>query len=97
MRGHQVTVVCEDRFNSGIEHEVENGKTILRYRLPRMDRLSLRRHKEHIDAVKALVTKYLVESPDVIHGHTPLQYVAVLDLFKNQVRGCYTIHSPDDR
>jgi glycosyltransferase involved in cell wall biosynthesis len=93
-RGHQVTVVCNDMFDSGIEHEVENGITILRYRLPRSDRLEPRRHEEHIRAVKKLVIKYLNQPPAVVHGHHLLQYFAVLDLFKTQVRSCYTIHSP---
>jgi len=93
-RGHQVTVVCEDLFGRGLEREVEDGITILRYQLPRLDRLGLRRHKDHIRAVKNLVTKYLADPPEVVHGHSLLQYIAVLDLFKNQSRCCYTIHSP---
>lgn len=58
-RGHQVIVVCEDLFGRGLEYEVEDGVTILRYRLPKSGRLSLRRHEEHIRAVKSLVIKYL--------------------------------------
>jgi glycosyltransferase involved in cell wall biosynthesis len=92
-RGHQVTVVCEDLFGQGVEREVENGITILRYRLP-LDRLGLRRHEDHIRAVKNLVTQYLSDPPEVVHGHHLLQYSAVLDLFKDQSRCCYSIHSP---
>jgi len=93
-RGHQVTVVCEDLFGCGLEHEITNGITVLRYRLIKSDRLDFRRHKEHIRAVKNLVTKYLAEPPEVVHGHNLLQYVAVLELFQNQSRCCYSIHSP---
>ena len=35
-----------------------------------------------------------MEPPEAVHGHHLLQYVAVLDLFQNQSRCCYTIHSP---
>lgn len=93
-RGHQMTVVCEDLFGRGVEREVENGVTILRYRLAKSGGLSFRRHEKHIHAVKNLVTKYLADPPEVVHGHHLFQYVAVLDLFQNQSRCCYTIHSP---
>ena len=93
-RGHQVTVVCWDLFGRGIEREVGNGITILRYHLSKSGGLGLRRHQEHIRAVKSLVAKYLPDPPDVVHGHHLLQYAAVLDLFQKRSRCCYTIHSP---
>jgi glycosyltransferase involved in cell wall biosynthesis len=92
--GHQMTVVCEDLFSRGVEREVGNGITILRYLLPKSGGLGFRRHKEHIRAVKRLVSKYLPDPPDVVHGHHIFQYTAVLDLFQNRSRCCYTIHSP---
>ena len=93
-RGHQLTVVCEDLFGRGGEREAGNGITILRYQLSKSGGLSFRRHQEHIRAVKSLVTKYLPDPPDVVHGHQLLQYAAVLDLFQKRSRCCYTIHSP---
>jgi glycosyltransferase involved in cell wall biosynthesis len=92
--GHHLTVVCEDLYGRGVEREIVNGITVLRYRLPKSDGLSFRRHEKHIRAVKNLVTKYLAEPPEVVHGHHILQYVGVLDMFQNQSRCCYTIHSP---
>jgi len=92
--GHHITVVCEDLYGRGVEREIVNGITVLRYRLPKSDGLTIRRHEEHIRAAKNLVSKYLTEAPEVVHGHHILQYVAVLDIFHNQSRCCYTIHSP---
>jgi glycosyltransferase involved in cell wall biosynthesis len=89
-----VTVVCEDLFGRGLEREVENGITILRYQLPRLDRLGLWRHKDHIRAVKNLVIKHVSDPPEVVHGHHLFQYTAVLELFKGRSRCCYSIHSP---
>ena len=93
-RGHQVTVVCEDMFDSGLGRHVEEGMTVLRYKLPRAEPLGLWRHEDHLRAVKNLVTRHLMEPPDVVHGHHLLQYAAVLDMFQQQSRCCYTIHSP---
>lgn len=93
-RGHQVIVVCEDMFDRGIEHETVDGITVLRYRLPRSFGSAFRRHHAHITAVKRLLTNYLAEPPEVVHGHHLLQYAAALDLFQSSSRCCYTIHSP---
>jgi len=93
-RGYQITVVCEDLFGRGLEREVADGVTILRYRLPRSYELNIGRHEEHIRAVKCLVSKYLIDPPEVVHGHNPFQYAAVLDIFQKQSQCCYTIHSP---
>ena len=81
-------------FGRGLEREVENGITILCYQLPRLDRLGLWRHEDHIRAVKNLVIKYVLDPPEVVHGHHLFQYTAVLELFQGQSRCCYSIHSP---
>ena len=93
-RGHLITVVCEDSFGRNLEKEEANGLTVLRYRLPRAGTLRISRGLEHIHAVKRLVRKHLKEAPAIIHGHSPLQYRALLDLFCGRSRCCYTVHSP---
>jgi len=93
-RGHKITVVCEDLFDRGVENEIVNGITVLRYRLACSFGTVFLRHYAHITAVKRLLNKYLLEPPDVVHGHHLLQYSAVLDLFQSSSRCCYTIHSP---
>lgn len=93
-RGHSITVVCEDSFDRGVEKETVEGISILRYSLPKLNSLNIRRHKHHIQATRKLTEKYLTGEPDIVHGHHLFQYSAVLDLFYNRSRCCYTIHSP---
>jgi glycosyltransferase involved in cell wall biosynthesis len=93
-QGYRVTVVCEDLHGRGVEREVDEGVTVLRYRLPAARGLPLRRDREHIAAVSELLHRHLESPPDVIHGHSLFQYVAALRMFGSQARCCYTIHSP---
>ena len=93
-RGHKVTIVCEDMFGRGAEREMVDGMTVLRYLIPKSRGINTRRHEEHIQAVKSMIAKYLKEEPEIVHGHNPFQYSAVLDLYKDVARCCYTIHSP---
>ncbi len=93
-RGHKITVVCEDLYECGKENVNINGITVLRYQLTHSLGTTFLRHQAHITAVKKLLNKYIVKAPDVVHGHHILQYNAALDLFQNNSRSCYTIHSP---
>lgn len=93
-RGHEITVICEDKYKTKKEKENVNGMTILRYSLPNAGSLSIGRDRAHIKAVKKLAEKQLTEAPDIVHGHHIFQYSAALDLFRNDSRCCYTIHSP---
>jgi glycosyltransferase involved in cell wall biosynthesis len=93
-RGHQVSVVCEDLHDSGMEREVIDGVTVYRYRLPRSRMSALRRHEQHIAAATAVMKKNLLDIPQVVHGHSLFQYVAALRLYGGRAKFCYTIHSP---
>lgn len=93
-RGHRVTVVCEDLHGRGLQKEMIEGVTVLRYRLPSVRGLAVRRHEQHIQAVEKLLDLHLSDPPDVLHGHSLFQYVAALRRYKGQVRSCFTIHSP---
>jgi glycosyltransferase involved in cell wall biosynthesis len=92
--GHPVTVVCEDLHGRGVEHEVDEGVTVLRYRLPPARGVPLQRHRAHIAAARDLMRRHLSSAPDVIHGHSLFQYVAALRMFESTARCCYAIHSP---
>lgn len=92
--GNQVIVICEDQFNKGIEYNIEDGIIVLRYRLSKPRYYGILRHKQHFRAVKKVLSKYLIDPPDIVHGHSLFQYFAVLDVFKDKSTCCYTIHSP---
>lgn len=93
-RGHQVSVVCEDLHDHGIECEIIEGVTVLRYRLPPARGVVFRRHEQHIAAAMGVTKEYLPDPPQVVHGHSLFQYAAALRLYKGRSRFCYTIHSP---
>ena len=92
-RGHQVSVVCQD-IHGHREHEIVQGVTVLRYRLPAAAGIPFRRHKEHILAAAQVTSKYLRERPQVVNGHSLFQYVAVMRECGGSAHFCYTIHSP---
>lgn len=93
-RGHRVTVVCEDLHGRGLQKETLSGVTVLRYCLPPVRGLAVRRHEQHLEAVRQLLDQYLDGPPDIVHGHSLFQYVAVLRRYRGQVCSCFTIHSP---
>jgi len=93
-RGYRVTVVCEDLHGRGLQREMLSGVTVLRYRLPPVRDLAIRRHEQHIQAVERLLAEHLPEPPDILHGHSLFQYVAALRRYRGQARSCFTIHSP---
>lgn len=92
-RGYQVSVLCEDLYDRGVEREVIEGVTILRYRLPSRG-VAFRRHEQHIAAAIGVMRKNLLAVPEVVHGHSLFQYIAALRLYMGQSRFCYTMHSP---
>lgn len=93
-RGHTVTVVCEDLHGRGIKKEILDGVTVLRYNLPPSHVFAIRRHAQHFQAVKKLLDENMQDTPDVLHGHSLFQYLAILRFYKGKVRSCFTIHSP---
>jgi glycosyltransferase involved in cell wall biosynthesis len=93
-RGYRITVLCEDLHGRGLEKELVDGITVLRYRLPRSWGLGVRRHEQHIEATKQLLEKHLACPPDVVHGHSLFQYIGALRYYHGKIRSCYTIHSP---
>jgi glycosyltransferase involved in cell wall biosynthesis len=92
-RGHQVSVVAEDLYDDGEGMKVEDGVTVVRYRLPPARAVPVRRHVQHISAATRAL-RSLPAPPDAVHGHSLFQYVAALRVFSGKARRCYFIHSP---
>jgi glycosyltransferase involved in cell wall biosynthesis len=92
--GHDVTVVTEALHAKEAEVETLQGIRVLTYSLPRFLLHSPNRHRLHISAVRRLLRKYVLTAPDLIHGHSLLQYYATISNFGSFTRKCYTIHSP---
>lgn len=93
--GHKVWYLCQDVIGGKPIHEVDGHVTVLRYRLASGVVSSLFfRHVQHFRAARRVLQRYLPEPPDVVHGHSPLQYLATRHLYRKGVRWCYTVHSP---
>ena len=75
------------------EHEVCDGVHLLRY-IPRStSSISPTRRVSHQKAATKVLRKHLPKV-DIVHGHTPLSYLAALDFYGGQAKPRYTIHSP---
>jgi glycosyltransferase involved in cell wall biosynthesis len=91
-RGTEVWVLAQGD-GSRPEHEVRDGVHLLRY-VPRpASAWNPARRSAHQKAATAVLVRHLPET-NVIHGHTPLAFLAALGVYGDAVRSCYTIHSP---
>lgn len=94
-RGYEVWMLVQDLTNTGRPYEVDDGVTVVRYNLAPAGRFNLGRHRAHIHQAQSALRQFATGPFDVVHGHTPLQYLAALRFSQKQgVRTCYTIHSP---
>ncbi len=92
-RGHEVWVLAEAIGPAYKEHEIDEGRHLLRYRAKNYATWHPKRRTAHQKATTEILKRYLPEV-DLIHGHIPLAYKAALDLYSNGARKCYTVHSP---
>jgi glycosyltransferase involved in cell wall biosynthesis len=92
-RGHRITVLCEDMHEHGTGCRLEQGVTVLRYRLPPARGVGFRRHAQHIQAARQTIRQYAREVPEIVHGHSLFQYVAGMREYRN-VPCMFSIHSP---
>jgi glycosyltransferase involved in cell wall biosynthesis len=92
--GHRVTVVAEAAHATDPEVSEEEGVRVLRYRVARAPRIAPWRHREHIAAAEKLLRLHMHEPPDSIQGHSVLQFLAALNLYRSRSRSCFVIHSP---
>src|SRR5262249_24966812 len=53
-----------------------------------------RRAWAHTTAAKDILRRHLDAGVDVIHGHTPLNYLTADDLFGHHARTVFSVHSP---
>lgn len=93
--GHRVYFLCQGVARSSPERELDGQVAVLRYKpfAGTAHRWPLR-HAQHAAAAQAVLERYLPEPPDIVHGHTPLQYLAARHFYGNSGRWYYTFHSP---
>lgn len=91
--GHDVWLLAQDPTGEHPPYRVRDGLHILLYRSPNLRLFDPKRRSIHQDSARALLRQYMINPPDVVHGHTLLTYDGVLDMFPN-ARHVYTVHSP---
>jgi glycosyltransferase involved in cell wall biosynthesis len=91
-RGHDVWVLATGTLSQP-EHEARDGIHLLRYVPEKVAAWNPARRSGHQRASTAVLRQYLPRV-DAIHGHSPLPYLAALNLYGGSVHACYEIHSP---
>jgi glycosyltransferase involved in cell wall biosynthesis len=92
--GHEVWMLAPALDEKAPEHEFFQDLHLLRYRHQKRHSVDPRRISSHQRAVVALLRRSAPASFDIIHGHSPLQYLAACELFGASARKCFSIHSP---
>jgi glycosyltransferase involved in cell wall biosynthesis len=93
-RGHKVWVVTQDLSGDRPEYSFQDGLQVLRYPSPRLLPFDPRRARIHQNRTKALLSRYIVGSVDLVHGHSLLHYDGARSLYGKGTRVCYSVHSP---
>lgn len=93
-QGHEVWIIAQDATGQKPEYEFRDSLHILLYQQPQLGLFSPKRPFIHQLTVQNLLTKYLADGVDVVHGHGPLQYRGAIDFYGDKVRKLYSVHSP---
>jgi len=91
-RQAQVWMLVQDLDGGHPEYEVDAGVHVLRYKVPKLHDLDIRRIDAHRAPIARLLSKYLTQA-DTVHGHAPLQSQAVFQFYP-AARKIFSIHSP---
>ena len=92
--GNEVWTVSADITRSKPEYVFQNGLHILRYPSSQFRMFDPRRIRVHQTRTRSLLSRYIKNPVDLIHGHSLLQYEGALSFFGRHARSCYSVHSP---
>lgn len=92
--GHEVWMVTQDSDETHPAYAQRDGLNVLHYRSPHLSMFDPKRLTIHHHLTCEVLKQHGPTNVDVIHGHSPLQYNAALNLYKNEANCCYTVHSP---
>lgn len=92
-QGHRVTVLGASEDDAPPE-QAEGNISLLRYRPRSFHAADPRRAWAHQAAAKEILRKHIDAAVDIVHGHTPLPYLAATELFGNRARTVFSVHSP---
>lgn len=87
-------MVGADFTRSKPEYAFQDGLHVLRYPGPQFRMFDPRRMQAHQTRTRSLLSRYIKNPVDLIHGHSLLQYDGALSFFGRHVRSCYSVHSP---
>lgn len=92
--GNEVWLVAPAIAANAAEFEPRDGVNLLRYQVPRFQALDPRRAWAHQKRARAVLKRHLREPVDLVHGHVPLPFQAVCNIYRGRARRCYSVHSP---
>lgn len=92
--GNEVWTVAADVTRSKPEYAFQDGLHILRYPSPQFRMFDPRRMQAHQTRTRSLLSRYIKNPVDLIHGHSLLQYDGALSFFSGHAKSCYSVHSP---
>ncbi len=92
--GHEVYVLTQDIRGVMPEYCLQDGLHVLRYPSPRAGVFDPRRITMHQERAKDLLSRYVGNQVDLVHGHSLLQFDGTLSLYYGKCRQGYSVHSP---
>lgn len=92
--GNEVWTVGADVTGSKPEYAFQDGLHVLRYPSPQFRMFDPRRMQAHQTLTRSLLSRYIKNPVDLIHGHSLLQHDGALSFFGRRARSCFSVHSP---
>lgn len=92
--GHEVWVVTQDQERNKPDYSFQNDLHVLRYPSPRLSSFDPRRMWAHQLHTRTLLSRFIRQPVDLVHGHSLLNYDGAISLYDEKVRKCYSVHSP---
>jgi len=93
--GHEVWLAVAALDRRFLDFSNENGVHVVRYHYPQYRPWDIRRIMAHQNSASAILSRYVPDDVDIIHGHTLLSYAGALKYYGNKgTKGCYSVHSP---
>jgi len=92
--GHEVWAIAPRYQATGITLDKLCGVNVLSYPQPELRPFDPRRAMIHKRLLTTALLKFVTSPFDIIHGHTPLQFDALIQQSTKSTRLVYSIHSP---
>lgn len=93
-QGHEVWVVTQDLTHDNPKYSFRDNLHVLQYPSPHLHSVDFRRIQIHQQLTQELLSIYLPDGPEIVHGHSLLHHDGALSFYNGSIRYCYSVHSP---